>query len=69
MDPIGFGIVAVVIILLIVWFARRSGGDQPGDRGPYSTAMEIRGDLAAFGATISEPPDADRRQSADSDED
>jgi hypothetical protein len=56
MDPIGFLIVAIVVVAVIALVARRwRGGDQSHDRGPYSTAMEARGGFAALGTTIDEP--------------
>jgi len=57
MDGYGVLIVAVVVVvaIAIALAARRWRGDRPTDRGPYSTAMETRGSLAAMGATLPEP--------------
>ena len=58
MDWIGLLVVAAVIAAVIILVARRWAGDRPGDRGPFSTAMDARGDFAAFGTTLEPPPDA-----------
>lgn len=57
MEWIGPLVVAVILAAAIVLVARRWRGDQPRDRGPYSTAMEARAGLAALGRTIDPAPD------------
>ena len=69
MDPIGLLIVAVVIVAIVMLVARRSRGDQPGDRGSYSSAMETRGGMAALGGTIDEPPQGAKREPGESGKD
>ena len=63
--------VAIFIIILIAVSAARGrrGGDVGGGRGPYSTGMEARGGLAAFGATLVEPPEPEPKHNVGSDGD
>jgi hypothetical protein len=74
-DPIGFLIVAIVVVAVIALVARRwagGGGDVADGRGPYSTEMEARGGFAALGTTLDQqrnrppddPPAADRIEDA-----
>lgn len=60
MDVPVLAIVAAVMVVIAVAVAAilqsRGGVDQPGDRGPYSSGSQTRGDFAAAGTT----PDRER---------
>ncbi len=60
MEWVGPLVVAAVVAAVIVLIARRWRGDQPVDRGPYSTAMEARAGLAALGTTLQKSPEEDQ---------
>ena len=59
MEWVGPLVVAGVIAAIIILVARRWRGDRPGDRGPFSSAMEARSGFAAFGTTPDSPPGQD----------
>ena len=74
MDPFVLLVIAAIVAVFGIGIgvaARRGGGDDPGDRGPYSAASQTRGDFAALGttpdATHADEPAADPDGSGDAD--
>jgi len=55
MSIVEYAIVGAILAVVVVLVARIWRGDRRNDRGPFSSAMTTRGDMAALGGTIDEP--------------